>query len=90
MIKSNPKKKQISKKDTIFTSRLRVIVNANSNQNKLREFDDVKKAYKVDISAPAQNNKANLEIIKFFSKLSGKKVRLISGKTSKLKTISFE
>ncbi len=70
--------------------RVDIIVAAGSGENEIVGFDPAKNAYRVKIKAPAQDNKANIAIIKFFSKLSGKKVRIIRGLKSKLKTLSFE
>jgi uncharacterized protein len=68
---------------------LEIIVKANSPKNEITGYDDARKALKVNIKAPAENNKANIEIIKFFSKETGKKVKIISGLTNKKKIIRF-
>ncbi len=65
----------------------RVLIKANSNKNEILGFDDARKAYKISIKEPAEDNKANGELIKFLSKEMGKKVRIVSGHTSKIKTI---
>ena len=39
------------------------------------------------IKAPPEDNKANVEVVKFFSKIVGKKVKIVSGMTSKKKVI---
>jgi len=44
---------------------------------------------KVYLKSPAEENKANLEIIKEFEKLFGKPVRIISGIKSKKKKIEL-
>ena len=44
----------------------------------------------LDVHAPAQDNKANLEIIKFFTRLTKKKARLIRGLTSKEKLVGLQ
>ncbi|MBW3022744.1 DUF167 domain-containing protein [Candidatus Woesearchaeota archaeon] len=63
----------------------RIIVKANSKENKITGIE--KDAIKVNISAPADKDKANKEIIKFFSKLLKKKVRIKSGLRSKEKVL---
>jgi len=60
--------------------RVDIIVAAGSGENEIVGFDPAKNAYRVKIKAPAQDNKANI----------GKKVRIIRGLKSKLKTLSFE
>lgn len=69
---------------------LSIIVKPNSSKNEILGYDETKKALKVSIKAQPENNKANIEIIKFFSKLTGKKVKIISGLTSKNKILKFE
>ena len=63
----------------------------NSSKNEICGlFDD---ALKVKINAPAVENKANEELVKFFAKLlkvPKSSVILKSGGTSKLKTICIE
>ena len=71
-------------------SPMRIIVKPNSPKTKILDYDESKQAYRVAIAAPASENKANIEVIKFFSKLSKKKVRITNGRTSKLKTLKFE
>jgi len=44
---------------------------------------------KVSVKAPAENNRANIEIIKFFSKLTKKQVKIKKGLTSKTKVLQL-
>jgi len=66
---------------------LKIIVKPNSSSNEILDFDSEKQALKVSISAPADKNKANLEVIRFFSKLLKKKVRIKSGLKSREKLV---
>ena len=68
----------------------KIIVKPNSHENKVLSYDKEKKAYRVNIKAKPEDNKANIEIIKFFSKLLRKKVRIIKGLKSKEKIIKTE
>lgn len=43
----------------------------------------------VDVAAPADKNKANVELVKFLSKQLGNQVRIKSGRASKEKTLVF-
>ena len=70
--------------------RLNISVKANSNQNRVIGFDKEKKRMKLEIAAPAKNSKANVEIVRFLSKLLKKKIRIVSGFTSKNKSIKIE
>jgi len=72
------------------TNKIKILVKAGATKNEVLGFDIDRGAYRVNIKSPAQNNKANIEIIKFFTKLTKKKVRILSGKTSKLKTLLLE
>ena len=65
----------------------KIIVKANSAKNEIVKFDKERKAYRVNIKEKAEDNKANIEIIKFFSKLLKKKVKIIKGLKSKEKVL---
>ena len=65
--------------------RFSIIVKPNSYENKITGMEGDK--IKVNISAPADKDKANKEVIKFFSKLLKKKVRIKSGLKSREKVL---
>ncbi len=67
--------------------RLKVKVKPDCNFNAITGFDD--EEIRVDIAAPADKDKANKEVIKFFSKLIGKQVRIASGLRSKEKVLEL-
>ena len=73
----------------IINNTLAIIVKPNSSKNIITGYDENRKAVKVNIKEPAKNNKANFAVIKFFSKKIGKKVKIISGLTSKKKLLKF-
>jgi uncharacterized protein len=68
--------------------RIKVIVKPNSKKNELF-YDEESKQYRINIKAKPENNKANIELIKFLSKRFGK-VKIVSGLTSKKKVIEIE
>jgi len=70
-------------KEPIF----KIIVKTNSSKNSILGFDKEKDAYRISIKEKPENNKANIEIIKFLSKKLGKKVCISNGLKSKMKTI---
>ncbi len=72
-------------KDNVFS----VIVKPKSKKTEFLGFDKDKNAYKIALKAPAQNNKANIELVRFLSKLTGKNARIKSGLKSKLKIIEI-
>lgn len=73
-------------KDRVFS----VIVKPKSRKTELLEYDAKRKAYIILVSAPAEGNKANIELVKFLSKYIGKKVWIKSGLKSKNKIIQTE
>ena len=73
-------------KEDIF----KIIVKPNSAKNEILKFDKERKAYRVNIKEKAEDNKANMEIIKFFSKLLKKKVKIIKGLKSGEKVLKAE
>ena len=68
---------------------IKVILKPNSSKNKIKEFDSERNAYKIDIKSPAQDNKANIELVKFLSRLLKKDVKIIKGFKSKEKLIKI-
>jgi len=60
-----------------------------AKQTSILGFDDskTKNAVIISIAAPPEDNKANKELIKFVSKLLGKRVLIKSGANSKLKVL---
>ena len=72
-----------------FPNKFKIIVKANSKKNEI-VYDEVKKFYRVNIKEKAEDNKANKEIIKFLSKLTKKKARIISGLRSREKLIEIK
>ena len=72
------------------TNTIKIIVKPNSPKNKVVKYDDERQAYIVEIKAKPENNKANIEIIKFFSRELKKPIRIIKGLTNKEKVIKVE
>ena len=73
----------------IKNNRLKVKVRVNSYENKILDYDKERDMLNVSIKAPAVKNKANLELIKFLSKLTKKRVNIIRGLNSKTKVVEF-
>ena len=66
---------------------LEIKAKPNSPATKLYKKED---RFILEIESEPENNKANLEIIKFFRKLSGHDVKILKGLKSKNKTILIE
>jgi len=63
-------------------------VKPNAPKSKVLKWDG--SHLKVAIAAVPDKGKANKEVIKFFSKLTGKKVEIIKGLKSREKVLVFE
>lgn len=74
-------------KDYIANSKLKIRVTPNSNNTEVKGYDKERKVLLVCVAAPADKNKANLEVIKFFSKLLKKKVEIKTGLKNREKTL---
>jgi hypothetical protein len=66
---------------------LKVSVKPGTKENNITGYDEEKKVIFVDIKERAVDNKANLEVVKFFSRLLKKKVRIKSGLRGKEKVL---
>ena len=64
-----------------------IIVRTNAPETKIVKWDPEKTSFRVDVAAPPEDNKANIELIKFFTRLLKKDVRIIRGATSKQKIL---
>ena len=64
---------------------LDVYVRPNKPKTKLVGYDKEKKCYIIEVKAKPKNNQANIELIKFLRKLTGKHIVIQSGKTSRRK-----
>ncbi|MBU1201556.1 MAG: YggU family protein [Nanoarchaeota archaeon] len=71
----------------IKNNTLKILVKPNSKKTKIVGFDEPRSALRVEVAAPPEDNKANLEVVKFFSKLLKKKVRIKLGLKSKEKVL---
>ena len=68
---------------------IKITVKTNSPKNRIIKFDSGKNAYRVEIKAPAQDNKANIELVKFLSRALKKDVKIIRGFKSREKLIKI-
>lgn len=71
----------------IIGNSFKIIVKPNSSRNEILGYDKERKAYRINIKAKPEGNKANIEIIKFFSRLLKKRVSIVKGLKSKEKVI---
>ena len=73
----------------IEKDRLKILVKPNSPKNKVIKWDSGRKALRIEIKAPPESGKANLEVVKFFSRLLKKDIKIISGFKSKEKLLKI-
>jgi uncharacterized protein (TIGR00251 family) len=69
---------------------VKICAKPNKKKTSIIGFDENRKAWLVEVKAPAQDGRANQEIVKFFSKKTKKKVTIKSGLTSKEKILLFK
>lgn len=69
----------------LIEGKIKVKVKPNSSKTQIKGFEE--NLLLINIKAPPENNKANIELIKFLSKLTKKKVALISGFNKKEKWV---
>ena len=67
----------------------KVVIKPNSRNNDIVGFDKDKEAYLIRIKARPENNEANIELIKFLSKVLRKKVKIKSGLKSRGKIVEI-
>ena len=70
-----------------INNRIKILVKANSPKNEITSYDAENEAYRVNIKAPPEKGKANLEVVKFFSKLLKKRVWIVYGLKSRKKIV---
>jgi uncharacterized protein (TIGR00251 family) len=66
---------------------LKILVKPNSPKTEIVKWDTERNALRVNIHAQPEDNKANVEVVKFFSKLLKKKVVIKSGLKSREKLL---
>ena len=74
----------------IKNSHLKILVKPNSPKTDILKWDSERNALRVNIHAKPEDNEANIEVAKFFSKLLKKKVVIKSGMRSREKLLLIE
>ncbi|MCX6711612.1 MAG: DUF167 domain-containing protein [Candidatus Woesearchaeota archaeon] len=67
-----------------------IIIVKKLNCRKTEIIKQEQDTYYINVKGKAENNKANIEIIKFFSKYFGKPIEIISGYKNKRKLLRFK
>jgi uncharacterized protein (TIGR00251 family) len=74
----------------IINNHLKILVKPNSPKTIIISWDDARKALRINVHAKPEDNEANVEVVKFFSKLLKRKVVIKSGLRSKEKLLHIE
>ena len=74
----------------VVNNHIKIYVKPNAKKSEVTGYDETRKAVKVDIKAPAEDNKANIEVIKFFKKLLKKEIKITKGLKSKEKYLKLK
>jgi len=73
-----------------FSSYSSLFLKVKPNSPKTEILDCEKNNITLAVKAPADKNKANIEIIKFFSKLTGRRARVKLGLNNRRKILAFD
>lgn len=73
----------------VQNGKLGVRVKPNARETKITGYDEERKAVLIDIAAPPEDNKANLELLKFVKRKLGRAVFLKSGAASRDKILEI-
>ena len=76
--------------DYVQKNTLKIFVKPNAPKTRIVSWDEHKGMLKVEVKGKPEGGEANHNLLKFFSKMSGKIVYILSGKTSRRKVIGFE
>lgn len=83
-----PSQSRPSRQQQSFPGRITVKVRPGARKTRIAGRDgDV---LLIDLAAPAQDNKANIELLKLLKRESGKHVRIVLGATRKEKVVAFD
>jgi len=76
--------------DFIKKNQLVLHVKPNAKKTEITGFDKEKQCLKISIKAPPEDNKANIEVVKFMAKQLKRKVTISKGLKSKRKILRVE
>jgi len=66
-----------------------LLVKVKPNARETRIISKSESEMTIALAAPATDGKANLELIRFFKKMFKKDVKILRGKTSRIKLLKF-
>lgn len=68
---------------------LTIRVKPNAPRTEMSKWDEEHGWLNIAVHAPPEDNKANIEVIKFFTRMTKKKIEIIRGFTSKVKVLKI-
>ena len=74
---------------SIKEKKFKIIAKPNASETKIERFDSERNAYIISVRAKPEDNKANIELIKFLSRELKGKARIVSGFRGKEKIIEL-
>lgn len=77
-------------KSDLATGKAGLIVKTNRPKTQILEYDGVRGAFRMEVNAAPEKGRANSEILKFFAKEFGLKIRIVSGLKSNKKMIKLD
>ncbi len=72
-----------------MSEKIDICVTTNSGRSEIGEYDKQKSAVMVYVKSLPESGKANMEVIRLFSKKYKKDVKIIKGATSRKKSLSI-
>ena len=66
-----------------------LLVKVKPNARETRIISKSESEMTIALAAPATDGKANLELIRFFKKMFKKDIKILRGKTSRIKLLKF-
>ena len=66
---------------------IKVAVKPNSKKTEFLSYDEKRGLFTISVKSAPENNRANLDLIRFLSKILSKPLNIVSGATSKIKLV---
>lgn len=66
-----------------------VLAKPNAKKTEVIGFDVERQAWRIAIAAPAEDDAANVELVRFLSKIAKRPVKILLGLTSRKKVVRF-
>jgi uncharacterized protein (TIGR00251 family) len=71
----------------VVNGKLAVLATPNAKKTEVLGWDEARQALRVAIAAPPEKSRANIGLVKFLSKLLGKRAELVAGAAGRKKIL---